>query len=83
MLFTSYGLTATITFFPRPVLLGVVVTILLLSGVVRLGLQVLLALLDDLPLLLRLLLGHCCCLLRTLEGKQVEEDRFRLGPPKS
>lgn len=40
------------TFFLRAVLLRVVVPVLLLSGVVRLGLQVLLALLVALPLLL-------------------------------
>lgn len=60
--------SATLTFLLGPVLLGVVVAVLLLSRVVRLGLQVLLALLDDLPLLLRLLLGHHHRLLVALGG---------------
>lgn len=60
--------SATLTFLLWPVLLGVVIAILLLSRIIRLGLQVLLALLDDLPLLFRFLLGCHRRLLVALRG---------------
>lgn len=60
--------STSLTFLLGSVLLGVVVSVLLLSGVVRLGLQVLLALLVALSLLLRVLLGRRP--LRSLETRQ-------------
>lgn len=62
------------TFFLWPILLWVVIAIFLLSRVIWLGLQVLLALLDDLPLLFWLLLGRRRRLLMALQREWLETD---------